>query len=327
MPPPMAERRLPRGTDNTGLLLGDLVPGTRVGEFVIESRLGARGTGHVYKATHLVLPRRATIQVLPAPDGLVRSAAMDLLREACIVDAIDHPGMPRVFETGMLDDRRPWIASELIEGQTVAQILETRAMSIADIVAIVRDVADILAESHRRGLVHGHVAPGAIVIPAELRRYPVCLVDWVGARTHDSTAPLPLVVGSRYVAPEQANGIAMNDRSDVFSLGRIGRDLLDCAGRDEISPMLVALLDSMITEDPTARPSSASVRNTATWLSAELATEETAPPPDAVPPPDAEPTMRSAPITSEIAAEVAGEIHNGQPTPRDSFPEITIDAD
>jgi serine/threonine protein kinase len=313
----MADRRLPRGTDNAGLLLGDLVPGTRVGEFVIESRLGARGTGHIYKATHLVLPRRATIQVLPTPDGPVRSAALELLREACIVDAIDHPGMPRVFETGLLDDRRPWIASELIEGETVADLLHARGVSIAEIVSIVRDVADILAESHRRGLVHGHVAPGAIVIPAELRRYPICLVDWVGARTHDSKAPLPLVVGSRYVAPEQASGAAMNDRSDVFSLGRIGRDLLDGAAGDEIPPMLVALLDSMIAEDPAARPSSASVRNTATWLAAELATEE----------PDVEPTVRSAPITSELAAEVAGEIHNGEPRPRDSFPEITIDTE
>src|SRR5215204_1937057 len=105
----MAYRRVARGTDNNGLLLGDLVAGTRLGEFVIESSLGARGTGHVYKATHLVLPRRATIQVLPAAEGAVRSVALDLLREACIVDAVDHPGMPRIFECGMLADRRPWI--------------------------------------------------------------------------------------------------------------------------------------------------------------------------------------------------------------------------
>ena len=282
--------------------LGDLAVGTRLGEFVIEGSLGARGTGHLYKATHLVLPRRATIQVLPAPEGPVRNVALDLIREACIVDAVDHPGMPRIFECGMLPDRRPWIASELIEGVTVASLLEALRVSITEVIAIVRDVADILAESHRRGLVHGSVAPAAIVIPTKPRRFPLCLVDWVAARTHDSTTPLPLVVGGRYVAPEQANAIAVTDRSDVYSLGRIARDLLDCVEDHDVSPMFTALLHSMLSDDPHLRPSSVEVRNTAAWLAAELG------PDGAVADATIEPP--SAPITSEIAATVAGEIVN-----------------
>jgi serine/threonine-protein kinase len=206
----------------------------------------------------------------------------------------------------MLPDRRPWIASELIEGTTVAALLAARAVTLTQLIAIVRDVADVLAEAHRRGLVHGRVAPASIVIPSELRRFPLCLLDWVGARPHDATTPLPLVVGSRYTAPEQATATSLDDRSDVFALGRIGRDLLDCAARDDVSPLLVALLDSMIAEDPLVRPSAAQVKATAAWLAGELGPE-----------PDAEMTVemtaelppeRSAPITSEIAATVAGEI-------------------
>lgn len=301
--------RAARGTDNNGLLLGDLVPGTRVGEFVIEARLGARGTGHLYRATHLVLPRRATIHVLPVADGAMRSAALELLREACVVDALDHPGMPRVFECGMLADRRPWIASELIEGHTVAHLLQTQQVTLGALLAIVRDVATVLAEAHRRGLVHGHIAPGAIVLPTQLRRFPLCLVDWVGARTHDSTAPLPLVVGGHYVAPEQANAIAMTDRSDVYSLGRIGRDLLDCVLRDraDVSPLFVALLGSMLDFDPKVRPTSADVRDTAAWLASELG-DDAHRGDEAVPQPTSDSSARSAPITSEIAAAVAGEI-------------------
>jgi hypothetical protein len=336
----MAYRRVARGTDNNGLLLGDLVAGTRVGEFVIEEILGTRGTGHVYRATHLVLPRRATIHVLPAADGPVRNVALDLLREACIVDAVDHPGMPRIFECGMLSDRRPWIASELIEGVTVANLLETRRVPMNEIIAIVRDVADILAESHRRGLVHCSVAPSSIVIPAQLRRFALCLVDWVAARVHDSTAPLPMVVGSRYVAPEQARGTAVNDRSDVYSLGRIARDLVDAATTTEVPPMFAALLDSMVADDPQARPSSAEVRSTAVWLATQLAppTETASVDWDAALDLDAaspsanadaaiieleaelpildgavsvattDAAASSAPITSEFAATVSGEI-------------------
>src|SRR5690606_22969414 len=134
--------------------------------------------------------------------------------------------MPRVFDCGLLADRRPWIATEWIEGHTVAQLIEAGPVSTADVLWIVRDVAEILAEAHRRGLVHCHVSPASIVLPAQLRRFPLCLVDWVGVRTHDSTGPLPLVVGSRYAAPEQAAGIAVEPRSDVYALGRIGKDLL-----------------------------------------------------------------------------------------------------
>jgi serine/threonine protein kinase len=334
----MTNRRVARGTDNNGLRLGALASGTRLGEFVIEASLGSRGTGQVYKATHLVLPRRATIQVLPAAEGPVRSVALDLLREACIVDAVDHPGMPRIFECGMLPDRRPWIASELIEGVTVAHLLESRRVSINEVIAIVHDVADILAESHRRGLVHCSVAPESIVIPANPRRFPLCLVDWVAARVHDSTAPLPLVVGGRYVAPEQASGTAVDDRSDVYSLGRVARDLLDCATTHDVPPMFVALLDSMIADERSARPASAEVRNTAAWLKTQLAppaesasVEWDAALPDLESPtaepglpdldtaisdlnaavPESTTEVRSAPITSELSAVAAGEIHSG----------------
>ncbi|HEX5060801.1 MAG TPA: hypothetical protein VFV99_15640 [Kofleriaceae bacterium] len=291
------ERRPPRGTDNNGLLLGNLADGTRVGEFVIEARLGARGTGHLYAATHLVLPRRATIHVLPPAEGPARTVALELLRAACIVDAIDHPGMPRVFECGMFPDHRPWIASERIEGQTVATMLDSRRVSLGDVIAIVRDVAAVIAEAHRRGLVHGHITPAAIVFTPRGRRFPICLVDWVGARTHDSTAPLPLVVGSPYVAPEQANGIRIDDRSDVYSLGRIGSALLDCVTGDEQSPMLVALLDSMTADDRDVRPASEYVEQTAAWLAGQLPAQ-----------PVAVAAERSAPITSEVAIAVAGEI-------------------
>ena len=304
--PKNMNRRVPRGTDNNGLLLGDLPAGTRVGELVIESQLATRGTGHIYLATHPVLPRRATLHVLPAAEGPARSVALELLREACIVDAIDHPGMPRVFECGMLARRRPWIATEWIEGPTLEHVLATRLLSIQDVVAIVRDVADILAASHKRGLVHGSVAPASIVFPSEARRFPLCLVDWVGARMYDSKSPLPLVVGSPWVAPEQANAIAIEPRSDVYALGKIGRALLDRAATDEVPPLLVTLLRSMTAETREARPRSVDVLNTTAWLAAELG-----PPPAAEPLPD--PAVRSAPITSEVAASVSGEISPTEP--------------
>jgi serine/threonine protein kinase len=186
----------------------------------------------------------------------------------------------------------------LIEGHTVELLLASRDVPVPEVVAILRDVSDILATSHRRGLVHGHVAPASIVYPAHPRRFRLCLVDWVSARTHDSKTPLPLVVGSPYVAPEQANAIAVTERSDVYSLGKIGRALLERAHVDDVSPLLVTLLESMTAESPSARPRSSDVHSTASWLLKELAPQL-----DAEPEPE-----RGALITSEAAPTVSGEI-------------------
>jgi serine/threonine protein kinase len=303
MPRGMPERGLPRGTDASGLLLSDLAVGTRLGEFVIESKLPLRGTGHVYRATHLVLPRRATIRVLPAAEGWMRDVVVEQLREACIVDAVDHPGMPRIFECGMLPDRRPWVASELIEGTSVADLLESLDLTMSQVISIVRDVADILAEAHRRGLVHCHVIPRSIIIPAYARRFPICLVDWVSARTHDSTVPLPLVATGRYTAPEQVDGIAAVERSDVYSLGRIAKDLCECVEEGDVPPMFSAIIDSMLAADRTHRPSSAEVRDVATWLANEQAAMMQAPVPEQLPP-----QPSSTPITCEDATSIVGEI-------------------
>ena len=148
--------RAPRATDTDGLSLGDLLPGARVGEYVIEHKLATRGTGHVYGAIHLVLPRRVTIKVMPAAQAWARSVALELLREACIVDALDHPGIPRVYECGMLAEaggrgpRRK--ARRRLEPRDDPRVPLGR--SAPEAAAIVRDVAAILEHVHDRGLIH-----------------------------------------------------------------------------------------------------------------------------------------------------------------------------
>src|SRR5260221_10959346 len=72
--------RTPRATDSSGLLLGDFGVGSRIGEYIVESRMATRGTGHVYEAIHAVLPRRVTIKVMPAAQQWVKAIALELLR-------------------------------------------------------------------------------------------------------------------------------------------------------------------------------------------------------------------------------------------------------
>ena len=83
---------------------------TRVGDYEIARELRREDTGVVYLGTHIVLPRQAEVKVMHATHTMIRAAAVSVLREACLLEALSHPGIPRVFECGMLADRRPWTA-------------------------------------------------------------------------------------------------------------------------------------------------------------------------------------------------------------------------
>ena len=302
--------RTPRATDTEGLLLGDFNQGSRIGEYIVEGRLATRGNGHIYEAMHVVLPRRVTIKVMPAAQEWVREVALELLREACIVDALDHPGIPRVYECGMLADRRPWIATELVEGSSLATMLARSSITPLDAAAIVRDVATILEYAHGRGLVHCNVTPASIVIPEVQRRFPIALVDWSGSRAHDSITPAPLVPSLRdrpYAAPELRVGEVATGRADIYSLGMVARELLQRACPGTAPPVFAALVQRMLASDAMKRPSAEEVCDHASWLADQIEPEYAIP--EVI---DDERTAPMLPIprviTSEKSSNVSGEI-------------------
>src|ERR1041384_4904778 len=88
-------------------------PGERVGDYVVEGEASYEASAIVYCATHVVLPRQAHLKITHPGS---RPAAVQLMREACILEALSHPGVPRVHECGVLADRRPWCAIEMVAG-------------------------------------------------------------------------------------------------------------------------------------------------------------------------------------------------------------------
>jgi serine/threonine protein kinase len=292
-----------RATDTEGLLLGTLRAGDRVGEYIVEAQVAGRGTGLAYEAIHVVLPRRVTIKVRPAHQW-AKSIAHDLLREACIIDALDHPGIPRLYECGMLPDHRPWTATELVDGTSLQMAIErdVTASHVARAAAILRDVAEILDYAHGRGLVHNHVSTESIIVPSTPRRFPVCLVDWSGARAHDSATPLPLLPGLQarpFASPELRHGDAVDGLSDIYSLGIVARELLR-RGSVDAPPVLAALVHRMLAADPTRRPSAFEVRDHAAWLAEQIEVE--------VDLDEVVDSLSGRAITSEASPNVSGEI-------------------
>jgi serine/threonine-protein kinase len=238
------------------------IPGARIGDYRIERELGAEETGVVYLGVHAVLPREAAVKVMHAAGEAPpeRSLAVRMLREACLLEALAHPGIPRVFECGVVADRRPWAAFERIDGVTLGASFARAPLPLAELVAVLRDVGDLLAYAHARGVVHRRLTADAIVRTPD-RSYPLCVRHWGDARTLDA----------------EARG-EVDAREDVRALGAVVFRALTGAPLERAAPAtasarcptapgeLTALIDQMLAPDPASRPPSDEVRDRARWL-------------------------------------------------------------
>lgn len=238
--------------------------GERIGDYQIEHELAP---GLLYRGVHSVLPRRALIKVARDPQDSVA-----VLREACILAALPHPGIVRVYETGRFADGRTWFAREVVEGLTLAGTFVLGAIEPAVATSMIRDLADVLAYAHQRGVIHGGITPEKLVVAGRNRGFPMCITDWSHARTHD-TQQMPPTEHTLYTAPEVATGGVIDDRIDVFALGVVayraltgempfeGDDIVPAA---ELSPKLprelTSLIDQMLAYERWDRPSAAEAR-------------------------------------------------------------------
>ena len=247
----------------------------RIGDYRLEEELTASTAARTYRATHQVLPRQVVVKLASEPRD-----SLGVLREACILAALPHCGIVRVYETGRLGDHRTWFASEIVEGLTLAGALELGPLEVGVANGIVRDLAEILAYAHNRGVVHAGLVPDHVVLTARTRGFPLCITDWSAARTHDAQGIHTWEPGP-YTAPEVVRG-ELDDRADVFALGAIAFRALTGAMPDgapisarapHLPRALATLVEQMLAYDRWDRPSSAEVR-------AELAGVVVEPPPD-----------------------------------------------
>jgi eukaryotic-like serine/threonine-protein kinase len=268
----------------------DLVVGDRIGNYRIEAELGPTGSSVLLSGRHLVLPRQAIVKLLHPGFAAHRPYALQMLREACILEAIAHPGAPLVYESGVLGGRRPWFAFELISGTTLDELLLSGALAAVEVAGLLRDLAEILEHAHRRGVIHRGLRPDRIVLTSE-RRFPLCIPDWSEAIAHDASSDAPVVSpdsSGSYRAPELASQLAgsshelIDDRADMFALGVIGYRAL--TGRLPVAPAaaapyrsvaelcpevpseLAVIVDSLLAHDRFDRPTSSEVRVDLDWL-------------------------------------------------------------
>jgi serine/threonine-protein kinase len=272
-----------------------LGPGSIVGAYRIVKQIGAGGMGEVFEATHVVLSRRVAIKVLHRE--LSGAAGMDsrMLQEASIVDGVDHPGIVQVFECGFVGDRRPWIAMELVTGESLAQRLARDVqLPPAEVCDLVAALADILATVHQRGIVHRDLKPENVLFAGTSLGFSLRLIDWGVARLDSAarlTQPGATCGTPTYMSPEQAIGRDIAAPCDMYSLGVIayealaghapfdGRTLAEVVSlhlHGEAAPLsvqcptappaLCALIHQMLAKAPSSRPTAPEVRRSASRI-------------------------------------------------------------
>jgi eukaryotic-like serine/threonine-protein kinase len=208
---------------------GELPSSALIGAYRVAGKVGVGGMGFVYRARHALTDREVAIKVM-REDQLEQDRAVDrMMREASILASVGHPGIPQFFECGILDDGRPWIAMELVDGVSLSSRMAQGVINPDDVIGFVGAVAEVLAAAHDRGVTHRDLKPDNILLTPTDGRFRVRVIDW-GIAHHHASARLTNMneaIGTpTYMAPEQARGGPTNGFCDVYGLGIVAYQAL-----------------------------------------------------------------------------------------------------
>ncbi len=192
---------------------------TVLSRFEIEARLGSGGFGTVYRAWDRRLERDVAVKVIETGRG----SGPRIRREAQAAARLNHPGIVTLFEFTHHEfgneGGRAFLVSELIEGDTVRDLIDKRLLSDREVAEIGADVCEALDHAHARGVVHRDVKPANLMLPH--RDGGARLMDFGIARLTDGedlTATGDVLGTLSYMSPEQAEGLEVGPAGDVFSL-------------------------------------------------------------------------------------------------------------
>src|SRR6266704_3663235 len=216
----------------------DLLIGRTIGHYKISERIGTGGMGDVYLATDMTAGRKAALKLLPERFTGDAERLKRFQQEARAVVGLNHPNILTIYEIGE-DHSTHYIASELIDGETLRQRLMRERMQLSEAVDIAIQVASALEAAHHAGIVHRDIKPENIMLRPD--GY-VKVLDFGIAKLAEEELPATMprdealllvetnlgsVLGTvRYMSPEQACGAHVDKRTDIWSLGVVLYEML-----------------------------------------------------------------------------------------------------
>ena len=236
--------------------------GREIGPYKVQSLLGLGGMGEVYLAVDTRLDRRVALKLLPAEFTHEAERIRRFEREARAASALNHPNIVTIYEIGQ-SDGTCFIATELVEGQTLRDMMPRASTHTKEVMNVIGQVADALSAAHSAGIVHRDVKPENIMVRPD--GY-VKVLDFGLAKltepapSHDEPRKKTVTVHTdtgavmgtvAYMSPEQALGEEVDQRSDIFSLGVVLYELT--TGEHPFKgPTAAATFDALLNRDPPA---------------------------------------------------------------------------
>jgi serine/threonine-protein kinase len=277
-------------------LAADLAVGAVVGDYLIEQKLDEGGMATVYGAVHRIIGKKAAIKVMSSEMSANPSHVQRFVQEARAANAVRHPNIVDVFDFGTLPDGRSYFMMEWLQGETLHHRMSGGRLPLDESLHIAALITDALEAVHAQGIVHRDLKPANVFLVPQRGQHPtpklldfgvakLLNLDDAESRNGVSTMRGQIVGTPEYLSPEQALGLAVDGRSDLYALGVmlfemvlgqlpiVGDGPIELVRRQvsippveprslwpQIPAMLEALLLGLLCKEPAARPTASEVR-------------------------------------------------------------------
>lgn len=202
-----------------------LSKGAVVEHYTILEKIGSGGMGEVYLGEDEKLNRRVALKFLPTHMSQDKDIQIRFRREAQAVAKLDHPNIVTIYEVSEYNNR-PFFSMQYVEGKTLHHYCQDEKLAVNDIINIIIQVSDGLSKAHNSGVIHRDIKSSNIIVDKDFRPK---ILDF-GLATIQGTEMLTKAGSTlgtiTYMSPEQAQGLDIDHRTDIFSLGVIFYELI-----------------------------------------------------------------------------------------------------
>ncbi|MDX2043773.1 MAG: SUMF1/EgtB/PvdO family nonheme iron enzyme [Acidobacteriota bacterium] len=203
------------------------------GRYRLESLIGVGGMGDVYRATHIHIDNEFAVKLLK-PEFVADQTAIKRFRlEAKAAGRIQHPNAVRVTDFGVTPEKIVYLVMELVQGLSLRQLIRSeKKLDILRTINIVRQVCGAVEAAHHSGVIHRDLKPDNIIIESHQNTERVKVLDFGiaklrEAKTDNFLTQAGTIIGTpQYMSPEQCQGLQLDPRSDIYSIGIILYEML-----------------------------------------------------------------------------------------------------